>query len=232
MPFDAFSELFWRHHGSGIIRPANKYVGDLWDLFAPDYRRRLPEYYRQQELQLTMSFLAYSADPDHLERNYFEPYRIMRRRFPRAAVLEIGPGIPHGFLANLRTDGPAWCDWLTVVEVDSLYVRFIRWICGRNGVRFAHIPADAAKAPTIPSPTRFQFIYAKDVFEHLDDPAITINEILRVAAPEAILALDLYDRSKVEYQHITVALSHHAGTILAAGFQKTGDSGNMTMFTR
>jgi hypothetical protein len=232
MPYDAFSELFWRHQRSGIIRPANRYIGDLWDLFSPDYRGRLPEYYHQQELQLTMTFLAYASQPEELERHYLEPYRLMRQRFPRAAILEVGPGIPHGFLANLRTDGGAWCESLTIVEVDSLYARFTEWICRRHNVPFDHLRANAAKAPTISSPGPFQFVYAKDVFEHLDDPAITINEILRVAAPQSTLALDLYDRGKIEYQHITMALSHHAQTIVAAGFRWAGESGNMTIFTR
>jgi hypothetical protein len=232
LPFDTFAEVFWRHQRSGIIRAANRYVGDLWDLFAPDYRRRLPEYYAQQELQLTMTFLAYAGQPELLDAHFLQPYREMRRRFPKPSILEIGPGIPHGFLANVHRDGGGWCRALTIVELDAQYARFTGWVCARHGIPFERIPAIAAQAPAISTSTRFDFVFAKDVFEHLDAPDRALAEIVRVAATPSLLALDLTDHGSVEYQHISPRLSAHAAVVEAAGFVRSGQAGHLTIFTR
>jgi len=232
LPRDQFLALFWRLQQSGQIRPVNRYIGDLWNLFAPDFRERLDEYYRSQEMQLTMTFLAYAAQPQLLHENYVVPYRTMRDRFPRSAVLEVGAGIPHGFFSQTFASGTAWCEALTIVEIDAVYARFVRWYCQVHDVAFHHSLARAGRAPAIPSDRRYGFIFAKDVFEHLDDPVTTIGDILGVAAPSAMLALDLENKGAVEYQHISPALSGLRDHVERAGFRAFASTGNMTLFER
>ncbi len=232
LPRDQFLALFRRLEQSGMIRPVNRFIGDLWNLFAPDFRERLDEYYKFQELQLTMTFLAYAAQPQLLHDHYVVPYQMMRERLPRAAVLEVGAGIPHGFLSQAYTSGTAWCEALTVVELDALYSRFVRWHCEARGVAFRHVLAHAGRAPAIPADRTYGFVFAKDVFEHLDDPARAIREIVAVAAPTAILALDLDEKGAVEYQHISPGLAALRGEVERAGFLAFASSGNMTMFER
>jgi hypothetical protein len=232
LPREQFLALFWRLQQSGQIRPVNRYIGDLWNLFAPDFRGRLDEYYKAQEMQLTMTFLVYATQARLLQENYVVPYRMMRERLPRAAVLEVGAGIPHGFLSQAFESGTAWCDALTIVEIDAVYARFVRWYCEAHGVAFQHALAHAGRAPAVPADRRYGFVFAKDVFEHLDDPARTIRDIVGVAAPAAVLALDLEDKGAIEYQHISPALAGLREYVERAGFRAFASTGNMTMFER
>jgi hypothetical protein len=232
LPRDQFLALFWRLQQSGQIRPVNRYIGDLWNLLAPDFRERLDEYYKSQEMQLTMTFLVYATQAQLLHENYIVPYQMMRERLPRAAVLEVGAGIPHGFLSQAFGSGTAWCDALTIVEVDALYARFVRWYCETHGVAFQHALAHAGRAPAVPTDRRYGFVFAKDVFEHLDDPVQTIRDIVGVAAPAAILALDLEDKGAMEYQHISPALAGLVEHVERAGFRAFASTGNITMFER
>ncbi len=229
---DAFLELFWRHQRSGIIRPANRFIGDLWYLFAPDFTDRLDEYYKNQELQLTMTFLAYAASPSVLADNYIEPYRLMRERVPRARVLEVGAGLPHGFLNLLWEAGPTWCESLTVVELDAIYTRFTAWACRTHDLPFHHILAHAGRPPAIPRDRPFDLVFAKDVFEHLDDPRRTLHDILAAAARRSMLALDLDDKGAVEYQHISPDLDALKDDVTRAGFQLLARTGHMSVFAR
>jgi 2-polyprenyl-3-methyl-5-hydroxy-6-metoxy-1,4-benzoquinol methylase len=232
LPREQFLALFWRLQQSGQIRPVNRFIGDLWNLFAPDFRDRLDEYYKSQELQLTMTFLAYAAQPQLLHENYVVPYQMMCERLPRTSVLEVGGGIPHGFLSQSFVSGTPWCESLTVVELDALYTRFVRWYCESRGVAFRHVPAHAGRTPDIPVDRTYGFVFAKDVLEHLDDPAKALRQIVAVAAPEAILALDLEDKGAVEYQHISPGLAALRVDVERAGFRVFASTGNMTMFER
>ena len=232
LPRERFEEMFWRHQASGIIRPANRFIGDLWYLFAPDFTERLGEYYKAQELQLTMTFLGYAAAETLLHDNYVVPYRMMRQRLPRAAVLEVGAGLPHGFLATVLDEGAGWCEELVIVDVDAVYARFVKWFCTTRGIAFRHEVADAARAPSLPAGRPFDFVFAKDVFEHLDDPLDTINQIVSRAAPRAVLALDLEDKGAVEYQHISPELSRLKPAVTDARFRLLTLSGNMSVYER
>jgi SAM-dependent methyltransferase len=232
LPRDQFLALFWRLQQTGQIRPVNRYIGDLWNLFAPDFRERLDEYYKSQEMQLTMTFMAYATQAQLLRENYVAPYEMMRERLPRTAVLEVGAGVPHGFLSQAFGSGTAWCDALTIVEIDAVYARFVRWYCEAHGVAFQHALAHAGRAPDIPADRRYGFVFAKDVFEHLDDPVKAIRAIVGVAAPAAILALDLEDKGAIEYQHISPALAGLREHVERAGFRAFASTGNMTMFER
>lgn len=229
---DAFVEMFWRHYESGITRPANRFVGDLWYMFAPDFPDRFDEYYRSQQLQLTMTFLGYAASERILTENYLVPYSMMWERMPRARVLEVGAGLPHGFLSRVFDEGGGWCEELTIVELDAVYARFVAWFCGEHDIRFRHVPARAGVAPNIPREAPYGFVFAKDVFEHLDDPRKTIDEILLAAAPRSLVALDLEDKGAVEYQHISPELSALKSRVIDGGFHQLKTTGNVTVFER
>jgi hypothetical protein len=149
MPQDEFTALVSRYQNEAAMRPNNRYFGDLWDLFAPDYRDRLDEYYAAFALHDTMSFLGYAHDAWLVHDQYVRPYRIARERLDRLAILEVGAGIPHGFLYTMLFDAPAACARLTINEIDAPYTRFTEWFCRREGVPFGWIEAVAAK--TTPS---------------------------------------------------------------------------------
>jgi SAM-dependent methyltransferase len=232
LPREQFLELFWRHQRSGISRPANRYVGDLWYLFRPDFLQRLPEYYKTQELLLTMRFLGYAASTQFLQENYVEPYRLLLQRRSRSSVLEIGAGVPHGFVYHILTEGASWCRELVVVDVDAIYTSFVKWFCVEHQVPHRVVNVEAGRAPVLPESGAFDFVYAKDVFEHLDDPAAVVDAIVRVAAPGALLALDLEDKGDVIYQHISPSLTHLKPVVTQSGFTAIGQSGTMTMFER
>ena len=50
-------------------------------------------------------------------------------------------------------------------------------------------------------------MFAKDVFEHLTEPAAALDEVLAHASDRAVLALDLDDKGAVVYQHVSPQLA-------------------------
>lgn len=231
LPLAEFAGLVRRYHGSGRIGEYNVFIGDLWRLFAPDYRQRLPEYYRAFELPNVMRMLEYARDRRHLQEYFVTPYELARAELGRFSVLEVGAGVPHGFLyEQLRK--PGFVSKLTVNDIDATYTRFVEWFCRREGIPFELVPAVAGEPATLPEGGSHDFVFAKDVFEHVVDPRRLLEQIVRVASPRAILALDLEDKGARIHQHVSPRLMPLRADVEAAGFRELARSGNVTLFSR
>jgi hypothetical protein len=201
-------------------------------LFAPDFRRRLGEYYHFQDLPLLMTFLSYAANGQLLTSNYVEPYRIARERLGRMSVLELGAGLPHGLFCHVRRDGTSWCSHATTVDVDATPAHFVAFWCDRHGLSHRAISADAAVAPDLSGLEGVDFVFAKDIFEHLTDPSAALQRVLAIASPRAVLALDLEDKGDVEYQHVSPRLQQLIPMVERAGFGRLTTTGNLSIFAR
>jgi hypothetical protein len=227
---DSFMALIGKHQDPGRLRASNRYLGDLWYLFAPDFQRRLDDYYRYQDFQLMATLLSYAANGPLVQANYVRPYDAARQRLGRFSVLELGAGVPHGFLHAVYTHGSSFCSGLTSVDIDGTPARFVKAFCERNAVPHRWIRATAGLAAALDDAGPFDFVFAKDVFEHLMDPAVALDDVLAHASERAVLALDLDDKGAAVYQHVSPALEPLKARVEQAGFAKIEHTGNISMF--
>jgi hypothetical protein len=232
LPREKFMALMKEYGHSGWLRPTNRYLGDLWYLFAPDFQRRLEEYYRYQDLNLTMTLFSYAANKELLRANYERPYQIAFERLGRFSVLELGAGIPHGLLHGVRAHGPAFCTQLTSVDIEGFPAAFVASFCERHRIRHRWIPATAGKSAVLDDAGPFDFVFAKDVFEHLVDPQVALDQLLARTSSRAVLALDLEDKGDVVYQHVSPHLAPLSARVAQAGFTTLEQTGNVTIFAR
>lgn len=229
---DSFMALIRKYTDPGQLRASNRYVGDLWYLFAPDFQRRLGEYYRYQDFQLMMTLLSYAANAPFVQTHYVRPYDIARQELGRFSILELGAGIPHGFLRAMHAGHTSFCTHLTSVDIDGLPASFLDAFCRRHAVPHRWIHASAGQAQRLADAGPFDFVFAKDVFEHLTEPAAALDEVLARASDRAVLALDLEDKGSVIYQHVSPILAPLRDRVENAGFVPVEQTGNMEIFRR
>jgi SAM-dependent methyltransferase len=230
LPRERFVQLIGEYQDRDWIKRTNRYIGDLWYLFAPDFAQRLPDYYRYTDLQLTLTLLSYATSESLLNTNYLRPYRLARQRLGQFSVLELGAGIPHGLLHTVYKEGPTFCTALTSVDIDGVPARFLEFFCRRHHINHRWIMAIAGQATPLGAIGRFDFIFAKDVFEHLHDPEPAVDDVLRCASNRALLALDLDDKGAVVYQHVSPALGPLRDAVRSAGFELVEQTGNMSIY--
>ena len=227
-----FIKLILKYQSGNVIGSNNIYFGDLWYLFAPDYRNKLQEYYTYMQYHSTMRFLEYSANPAFIDGCYVHPYQIARERLGKMAVLEVGGGIPHGLLNMILYQDSGFCSEFTLVEISAVYTQFVDWFCRQQAIPFTLVTTTAGKTAVLPEHSKYDFIFAKDVFEHLHRPREMLEQILLVASTRAILALDLEDRGDVVYQHISPHLSPLKDVLHEKGFIDFEKSEHITLFHR
>jgi hypothetical protein len=95
----------------------------------------LPEYYEFFALHNTIRFLDYAFDEQLILDNFLRPYRKAGAELGRFTILEIGAGIPHGFIHE-QLAAPGFCESLTVVDLDTPYTSFVEWLCTREQIPF------------------------------------------------------------------------------------------------
>jgi SAM-dependent methyltransferase len=224
---DEFVERSEERLGFTETSRVSAHLADLWALFAPDFRDRLPEFYRALELPNLLRYIDYTCDEQFIVNSYVAPYELACDQLGSLHVLEIGGGIPHG-LIRLQSVRPGIIASASLNDVDALYSRFAIWFCERERISSEWIPAVAGQASALPT-NRFNFIFAKDVLEHLHDPEAMLEQIVRAATPEAILALDLGDKGPRVHQHVTPDLTPLEAVLRTRGWNAVAIRGSMTM---
>lgn len=224
-----FVALAERHLGlEGSTKAGARYLNDLWTLFEPDYEDRLADFYRATEHVRTMRLIDYASDPTLIETNYTAPYRWAYERLGILNVLEIGTGIPHG-LITILDERPGSVATFATNDLDAIYTRFTLWFCEQRDVPVEWIPADAARSTALPR-ERFNFVFAKDVLEHLHDPERMVSDIIDAATSDAVLALDLEDKGPRGGEHVSPNLTQLVGQLGEAGWICEARSGVVSMF--
>jgi hypothetical protein len=232
LPRERFLALARKYTDADWLRSTNRYLGDLWYLFQPDFASHLDEYYRAQELPLTLTLLSYASNRALVDENYVRPYTFAGERLGPCSVLEFGAGIPHGVLHRVYAGHGSSITQLTTVDIDGVPARFVAYFCRAHRIPHRAIPAVAGEAVSLDGAGPFDFVFAKDIFEHLLDPAAAVHQIVRQASSRAVLALDLDDKGAAVYQHVSPTLSPLAADVASAGFRPAGKTGNLSLFER
>ena len=83
-----------------------------------------------------------------------------------------------------------------------LHAEFTTWFCEKYKIPLTKKIFPASKTPTITG-LNYNFVFAKDIFEHLDNPETLINELCcNNESSHALLCLDLEHKGPVTTQHI------------------------------
>jgi hypothetical protein len=195
-------------------------LGPLNDLFEPDYADDLQNYYKLFEKQNFFRFLTYSINSKLIKNNYSEIYSFaIDKTNEPLNILEIGGGVPHGLIFNIWKKGKSFCNNLTYIEADLLHSEFVKWYCKRNNIKLDIRFFPAAKTPTIKN-INYNFVFAKDIFEHLDEPEKLIDELVSFTKNKnSLLCLDLEHKGEKNVQHISPNLPILKTKLLDAGFK-------------
>ena len=171
--------------------------------FEPDYTDDLNKYYKLNEKQIFLRFLKYSINTKLIKNKYSDVYDFAINRIKEPLeIIEIGGGIPHGLIFNIKKRGKSFCKKLNYIEADMLHAEFIDWYCKNNLIQFDKKIFLASKTPTINN-INFNFVFAKDIFEHLDNPAQLIDELIaNTNDTKTLLCLDLEHKGAITTQHI------------------------------
>ena len=171
--------------------------------FEPDYTDDLNKYYKLNEKQIFLRFLKYSINTKLIKNKYSDVYDFAINRIKEPLeIIEIGGGIPHGLIFNIKKRGKSFCKKLNYIEADMLHAEFIDWYCKNNLIQFDKKIFLASKTPTIKN-INFNFVFAKDIFEHLDNPTQLIDELIaNTNNTKTLLCLDLEHKGAITTQHI------------------------------
>lgn len=194
-------------------------MGPLNNLFEPNYADNLQNYYKLYEKQIFFKFLTYAINTKLIKNNYSEIYNFAINKINEPLnILEIGGGITHGLIFNIWQRGASFCNKVTYIEADLLHSEFMNWYCKNNNLDIDIRFFPAAKTPTIKN-TDYNFVFAKDIFEHLDEPEKLIDELINFTKNKnSLLCLDLEHKGPKSVQHISPNLPILKNKLLDNGF--------------
>jgi hypothetical protein len=201
---------------------------DLYHLvFEPDLSKDLNKYYKLQEKQIFLRFLKYSLIPKHITKKYADIYSYCINHINQPLnILEIGGGLPHGLMYKIWKKEKSFFKNITYIEADMLHAEFFNWYCKENEIKIETKFFPASKTPSI-SNIDYNFVFAKDIFEHLDDPKKLIKDLIdNTKNSKTLLCLDLEHKGKKTTQHINPNLPLFKKDLIDSGFhviKKFGD---------
>jgi hypothetical protein len=190
-----------------LIHLINYYETDLAaqynSVFHPDFERDLSKWYKSSEKQIFLRFIRYSINPKLITKRYADIYDFAINRIEEPLeILEIGGGIPHGLIYNIWKKDKSFVKKITYIEADMIHTEFVDWFCKKNSLEIDTKLFTASKTPTVNN-INFNFVFAKDIFEHLENPAKLIDELIEnTINKKTLLCLDLEHKGGVTVDHI------------------------------
>jgi SAM-dependent methyltransferase len=215
-----------------IVKQTGEAHQFLQTAFLPDYENNLYTYYEQQQFMILLAFLSYPLrGPGALDAQLL-PYAAAARRLPEMHVLDYGAGIPFGLIHLLRTQ-PGKVRSVTLCDLDLVHAKFARFVVeellGAAQVRVIH-STDPNALPNLAG--NFNFVFGKDIFEHLLQPEAHLRNILSACADRSLCYLDFTDHGERYLQHVTPLLSPLAKVMEEHGFTGTGPVASMSGWSR
>ncbi len=176
----------------------------LDSLFKPKLHDDLQFHYKYTENRILFQFILYSLNIKLIKKKYSDIYDFAIAKLNKPLdILEIGGGLPHGFIYNLFKKDKNFFNSFNYIDADLLHSEFVSWFCKKNKFNHQINLFPAAKVPKIEN-IKFNFVFAKDVFEHLDKPEILVDDlIINVTDEKTLLCLDLEAKSPHNKQHIS-----------------------------
>lgn len=176
----------------------------LDSLFNPELQNDLQFHYKYSENRMLFQFILYSLNIKLIKKNYSDIYGFAIDKLNKPLdILEIGGGLPHGFMYNLWKRDKNFFNSFNYIDADLLHSEFVSWFCKKNKFNHQINLFPAAKVPKIEN-IKFNFVFAKDVFEHLDKPEILVEDlIINISDKKTLLCLDLEAKSPHNKQHIS-----------------------------
>ena len=173
-------------------------------LFNPSFNDDMQFHYKYSENRMFLAFIKYSINIKLIIENYSNIYNFSISKLNEPLdILEIGGGLPHGFIYNNWKKKNNYFNIFNYVEADLLHSEFVSWYCKTNKYEHKINLFPAAKAPNVDN-LKFNFVFAKDVFEHLDMPDLLLqNLVSNVKNPKTLLCLDLEPKSPHNVQHLS-----------------------------
>jgi hypothetical protein len=176
----------------------------LYNAFEPNFKDNLNNYYKLFEKNTFFRFLEYSINIKLIKKKYSDVYNFAIEEINEPLdILEIGGGVPHGLIFNNWKREKSFCRSLIYIEADMLHSEFVTWYCKKNSIPLEKQIFPAAEVPTIKN-INYNFVFAKDIFEHLDKPEKLIDELIFYTRnPKTLLCLDLEHKGAYTTQHIS-----------------------------
>jgi hypothetical protein len=190
-----------------LIYIIKNHDGDLFNeyysVFEPDYEDDLSKWYKICEKRFFLRFISYAVNPKLITKRYSNIYDFAINRINEPLeVLEIGGGIPHGLIFNTWKRDNNFIKKLTYIEADMLHTDFVEWFCKKESIVFDKKIFIASKTPTIEN-IDFNFVFAKDIFEHLENPSKLIDDLIsNTKSKKTLLCLDLEHKGKKILDHL------------------------------
>lgn len=198
-------ELFEKRLNS-LIKNYDEYKDlndELNNLFNPNYNDNLQTHYKNIEKNIFFKFILNSLNTKLIHRKYSEIYNFGISEINEPLnILEIGGGLPHGFIYNKWIKKNVFYNNFNYIDADLLHTEFVKWYCNKFNISSEIEIFPASVTPTIKNKS-FNFVFAKDIFEHLDDPKKLIDYLIaNTKNDKTLLCLDLEHKGDKTIQHL------------------------------
>jgi hypothetical protein len=202
----------------------NKLYGDLLCMFIPDYEKNLYRYYKEQEYLILLTFISYPFLGPLSLYSYFLPYRKAAKKFDKLRIIDYGAGIPYG-LIDLLMNQPGKIETVTLIDLNLMHVEFLKFLLSRisPGLKINFLTLNNTNEfPDIPLKNN-NFLFGKNVFEHLHQPENKLKRLLSYADDAGCLCyFDFKDHGIRYQQHVTPDITYLSQVMIEKGFKKTG----------
>tara|TARA_Y100000591_G_C21703188_1_gene629367 strand:+ start:121 stop:972 length:852 start_codon:yes stop_codon:yes gene_type:complete len=193
---------------------------ELDTLFNPNFNDNLEFHYKNYERKIFFRLISYSLNKKLITQKYTNIYDFGINEIKEPLnILEIGGGIPHGLIHNVWKKEKSFIKNFTYVDADLLHSEFIKWYCNKLDITSNIKLFKPSKTPVLDN-IEFNFVFAKDVFEHLDAPEILIDYLIdNTTNNKTLLCLDLEHKGKKIGQHISPNLPILKERLIKNNFQ-------------
>lgn len=187
------------------------YVDDYKDitatlnvLFNPKFNEDLKFHYKYVENKIFYRFISNSLNTKLINNKYSDIYDfVINQTNEPLNILEIGGGLPHGFIYNMWKKKKTFFDKFTYIDAHLIHSEFVQWYCKKFDVSHEIKLFEASKTPKLDL-IKYNFVFAKDIFEHLDEPEILIDYLIsNTKDNKTYLCLDLEHKGPKGGQHIS-----------------------------